>query len=266
MKRPSPLVLAIAALVVAVAAWLGIDLEALTGPGAARPAPPQVETAEARVAPAAKAPEAPAKTEARPAAPPAVPAGAFDYYVLALSWSPSYCESEATERDRLQCGGGRLFHFIVHGLWPQNERGYPEDCPTDNPRVPDALVDEMLDIMPSRGLIGHEWRTHGACTGMSQEDYFAAVRAAFESVDVPDRFEVLETAVSVKPQEIARAFIESNRGTLTADAVVVTCGGGTRLDEVRLCMGKDLRFRACGQQTKRAACRRPEVRMPPVRG
>ena len=259
--------LAIAALVIAVAAWLGIDLEALTGQGTARPAPPSAETA-GTATPSKPAP--PVAGEAPPArantgTPPAVPPGAFDYYVLALSWSPSYCEGEATERDRLQCGG-RPFHFIVHGLWPQNERGYPEDCPTDNPRVPDALVDEMLDIMPSRGLIGHEWRTHGACTGLSQEDYFAAVRAAFESVDIPDRFEVLETVISVKPQDIAKAFLEANRGTLTPDAVVVTCGGGTRLDEVRLCMGKDLRFRACGQQTQRAACRRPEVRMPPVRG
>jgi ribonuclease T2 len=261
MKRPSSVVVAIAALIVALAAWLGIDLEALTGRDNASPAQPPISAPDRQETAEAQSPVPPPGT----AAPPAVPPGAFDYYVLALSWSPSYCEAEASERDRLQCGG-RPFHFIVHGLWPQNDRGYPEDCLTDQPRVSDALVDEMLDIMPSRGLIGHQWRKHGACTGLSQEDYFAAVRSAFERVDIPDRFEVLDRPLSVKPQDIATAFLDANRGTLTTDAVVVTCGGGTRLDEVRLCMGKDLRFRACGQQTKRSSCRRPEVRMPPVRG
>src|SRR6516165_2487386 len=53
--------------------------------------------------------------------------GEFDYYVLSLSWSPSFCE-EAEERGRnsqAQCGG-RPFSFVVHGLWPQYEHGFPE--------------------------------------------------------------------------------------------------------------------------------------------
>src|SRR5438874_4074521 len=57
--------------------------------------------------------------------------GEFDFYVLSLSWSPSFCE-QASERgnDRrsgAQCGG-RPFSFVVHGLWPQYERGFPEYC------------------------------------------------------------------------------------------------------------------------------------------
>src|SRR5215471_18018763 len=64
--------------------------------------------------------------------------GEFDYYVLSLSWSPSYCE-EAEERgntgrsQQIQCGG-RPFSFVVHGLWPQYERGYPEYCQRPSPR------------------------------------------------------------------------------------------------------------------------------------
>ena len=55
--------------------------------------------------------------------------GEFDFYVLSLSWSPSFCEA-ASERGRsgrsqdVQCGG-RPFSFVVHGLWPQYERGFP---------------------------------------------------------------------------------------------------------------------------------------------
>jgi ribonuclease T2 len=259
VRKASPLGIALAALVVALAAWFGFDLEALMG-----------STAVSSVAPPAAEPP-PAPVKPRPpagdrAGPRPVPAGDFDYYVLALSWSPSFCEFEATERDKLQCGGARPFHFVVHGLWPQREGGYPQDCPTDAPRVADALMDEMLDIMPSRGLIGHEWRSHGACSGLGQEDYFAQMRAAYEAVDIPDRFEELEQAVTIAPAEIAREFLEANRGKLTPDAIVVTCGGGTRLDGVRLCMDKELRFRPCGQQSQRSQCRRDRVRMPPVRG
>src|SRR5664279_6001869 len=50
--------------------------------------------------------------------------GEFDFYVLSLSWSPSFCE-QASERGNggrsgAQCGG-RPFSFVVHGLWPQYE-------------------------------------------------------------------------------------------------------------------------------------------------
>ena len=246
MSKPGALATAIAALIVAVAAWLGFDLERIAGaPGSATPQ----ETAP---------PPAPQR-DTKPAPHPAIPEGDFDYYVLALSWSPSYCETEATERDRLQCGG-RSFGFIVHGLWPQNERGYPEDCPTDTPRVPDALVDEMLDIMPSRGLIGHEWRSHGACTGMSQEDYFAAMRAAWERVTIPDRFLHADKPASMSARQVAQEFLRANPGMMDG-ALAVTCDG-ERLDEVRICLTRDLQFQPCGAQSRRAQCRRDQLDIP----
>ena len=52
--------------------------------------------------------------------------GQFDYYVLALSWSPSYCAGEAGQNDQQQCAPGRRFAFVVHGLWPQYNKGWPE--------------------------------------------------------------------------------------------------------------------------------------------
>ena len=251
MKKQNPLLIALAALIVAVAGWLGFDLASLQPQDAAPPA----RTAEAQ--PPAQ-PSKPAKSQ-----PPAeIPEGDFDYYVLALSWSPSYCEHEATDRDRLQCGG-RPFHFIVHGLWPQNERGYPEDCPTEKPRVPDALIDEMLDIMPSRGLIGHEWRSHGACTGMTQEGYFETVRAAWNALVIPPRFEQLDTAVTLSPRDVVSAFVAANP-MLRPDQISVTCAKNA-LDEVRVCMTRDLKFTACGAQTRRSMCRQDKIRMPPVR-
>src|SRR5450631_4308767 len=65
--------------------------------------------------------------------------GEFDFYVLSLSWSPSFCE-EASERgnsgrsQQVQCGG-RPYSFVVHGLWPQYERGFPDYCVRPSPRL-----------------------------------------------------------------------------------------------------------------------------------
>jgi ribonuclease T2 len=44
----------------------------------------------------------------------------------------------------------------------------------------------------------------------------------------------------------------------------VTCDS-RRLGEVRICLGKDLRFSACPEIDARA-CRREQIVMPPVRG
>ena len=65
------------------------------------------------------------------------------------------------------------------------------------------------------------------------------------------------------PDEVEEAFVKVNPG-LTRDAIAVTCGS-RRLSEVRICLGKDFRFRPCPEIDARA-CRRDQLVMPPVRG
>jgi ribonuclease T2 len=67
----------------------------------------------------------------------------------------------------------------------------------------------------------------------------------------------------VAPAEIEDAFIKVNPG-LSSSAIAVTCDK-TRLSEVRICMSKELQFRAC-EEIDRRACRREQVVMPPIRG
>ncbi|PYE87229.1 ribonuclease T2 family protein [Phyllobacterium leguminum] len=190
------------------------------------------------------------------------PAGAqdFDFYVLSLSWSPSYCATEGS-RDRQQCGSERPYAFIAHGLWPQHENGYPADCPTGKSYVPRDLVSQMRDIMPSGGLMGHEWRKHGSCTGLSQADYFAAVRRAYEMVNIPVSFRNSAQSRAVDPMQVENAFIAANP-RIPAGGIAVTCQDGY-LEDVRICMTKDLKFRNCGEVDAKA-CRRRSVTMPPV--
>jgi ribonuclease T2 len=192
--------------------------------------------------------------------------GEFDYYVLSLSWSPSYCE-EASERgntgrsQQIQCGG-RPYSFVVHGLWPQYEHGFPEYCDRDS-WLERNIMTSMLDLMPAPGLIFNEWKKHGTCSGLGARAYFETVRKARAAVKIPPEFIDLSDPKTVSPAEVEEAFIKVNPG-LSSDAIAVTCNR-TRLSEVRICMSKDLQFRGC-EEIDRRACRRDQVTMPPVRG
>ena len=190
--------------------------------------------------------------------------GRFDFYVLALSWSPSFCEKQKPARRAKdpQCSG-RPFSFVVHGLWPQFEQGYPSYCQVPAPRLERALVDKALDLMPSRGLIYHEWDRHGTCTGLSAQAYFATVRKARAAVTIPPAYRELAQPLTVAPAAVADAFIKANPG-LVRDDMAVSCDR-TRLTEVRVCLSRNFSFRACPQIARRT-CRRDSVSMPAVRG
>ena len=191
--------------------------------------------------------------------------GRFDFYVLALSWSPSFCQ-DSEERGRNggeQCSTARPYSFVVHGLWPQYERGFPQNCEQPAPRLNRELMTSMLDLMPAPRLVFHEWDTHGTCSGLDQQAYFDPVRKARETVKIPEAYVSPKAALSVSPTEVEEAFVKANPG-LSRAAISVTCGS-PRLGEVRICMNKDLRFRDCAELDRRA-CRRDKLVMPPVRG
>ena len=115
--------------------------------------------------------------------------GDFDFYVLALSWSPAFCESTGASRGSAQCDPGRRLGFVVHGLWPQHERGYPSQCDSRNP--PRYVIDETADIFPDSGLARHQWRKHGTCSGLDPASYFRAVRRAHGMVTIPEPLQAL---------------------------------------------------------------------------
>lgn len=182
--------------------------------------------------------------------------GKFDYYVLTLSWSPEHC-AEA-KRDRLQCGGQRHYGFVVHGLWPQYERGYPDSCSAAS-GVPEAVVQDMLPLMPSEKLIRHEWEKHGTCSGKKPGDYFGMIRSTVRTIRIPDAFSNPGYPIDTTAAKIRRAFLDSNPGLELA----VACKG-KYLQEVRLCYDKAMHPRACGRDV-RNHCPSSLVIMRPVR-
>ncbi|WP_213288058.1 ribonuclease T2 [Bradyrhizobium sp. sGM-13] len=191
--------------------------------------------------------------------------GEFDFYVLALSWSPSFCEAAAERgnsgRSQTQCS--RPYSFVVHGLWPQYERGFPEYCQRPSPRLDRNIMTSMLDLMPAPGLIFNEWDKHGTCSGLGARAYFETTRKARAAVKIPEEFLQLSEQKTIAPGDLEEAFIKINPG-LSSSAISVTCSS-RRLSEVRVCLSKDMQFRACDEIDRRA-CRRDEVVMPPVRG
>ncbi len=187
--------------------------------------------------------------------------GEFDFYVLALSWSPSYCEQTGDRSGDPQCGP-RPYSFVVHGLWPQYEHGFPRACQVPPPRLPRRIVDAMLDLMPSPRLVYHEWDEHGTCTGLGPEAYFDTIRKARAKVQIPAQFVEIRAPLEVTPDEVKTAFIAANSG-LETSGIAIECDN--RLREVRICISKGLTFRGCPEVARRS-CRRSPIVMPPVRG
>jgi len=193
--------------------------------------------------------------------------GQFDFYVLALSWSPSFCDA-VTERSpdsaarQPECGD-KPYAFIVRGLWPQYEKGFPEYCQNPAPRLDGNIVSSMIDLMPAPRLIFREWGRHGVCSGLPARAYFETMRKARAMVRIPNDYLDLKEPRSVTPGEVEEAFIAANPG-LTHDAIAIGCDA-KRLHEVRICLSKDLKFRDCAEVDQRA-CRRDQVMMPRVRG
>jgi ribonuclease T2 len=187
--------------------------------------------------------------------------GQFDFYVLALSWSPGFCENSGS-RSR-QCDSGSELGFVTHGLWPQNESGYPSFCEPSGRFVPQAAMDDAKGLFPDDNLARYQWRKHGTCSGEPPSGYFQAVRRARELVRIPDSFMRLDSRSRVLPSEIERAFMNANQG-LRADMIAVSCRRRL-LQEVRICLDKSLRgFRQC-PEVDRDGCREGEIAVPAVR-
>jgi ribonuclease T2 len=181
---------------------------------------------------------------------PAAP-GAFDYYVLALSWSPEHCASVAGAADKLECGHTR-YGFLVHGLWPQHRAGgWPERCARVGP-VPRDVIERNEDVILDEKLLRHQWAKHGTCTGLDIAGYLDRVRAARDAVKLPDDYLAPESAFESDAAGLRAAFAAANPG-FPPESIAVKCRG-RHLVEVRICLGKGLEPVQCGADVLRDGC------------
>ncbi|MFK7761985.1 MAG: ribonuclease T [Roseobacter sp.] len=176
-------------------------------------------------------------------------AGKFDYYVLSLSWSPNWCALEGDARNSDQCDARHDFGWILHGLWPQYTRGFPDYCQTAQAPPNRRATREMTDIMASSGLAWHQWKKHGTCSGLSPAAYYNLSREAYDAVTRPAILRRLNKPVRIAPSVIEGAFLQDNP-QLKPDQVTVTCRSD-HIQEVRICLSKSLVPRTCGSDVIR---------------
>lgn len=188
--------------------------------------------------------------------------GVFDYYVMALSWSPNWCAVEGDARRSPQCVRGAAHGWILHGLWPQFHRGYPAFCQTVERPPSRGMTAEMADIMGTGGLAWHQWNKHGSCSGLSPADYYALSRQAYGTIKRPEVFRNLSRDVRLPASVVEAAFLKANPA-LEPDGITITCRDG-HIQEARICLTRTLEPVPCGQDVVRD-CRMTDALFTPLR-
>lgn len=189
-------------------------------------------------------------------------AGPFSYYMLVLSYAPDFCAEPGGNKDFRECGTGRHIGFVVHGLWPQGETGRgPENCGPARPVAQD-IVSATLPYVPTPSLIQHEWSAHGTCSGLDATSYFALLRKARDSVKIPDELNQPGAEVRFSPADIESKMASANK-SFDKGSFRVSCYRDYSLQEVRVCLNKDLSPRACTASA--GECVANTVTLQPVR-
>ncbi|MDH4273878.1 MAG: hypothetical protein OEW08_02445 [Gammaproteobacteria bacterium] len=173
-------------------------------------------------------------------------AGTFSYYKLAISRSKEWCYSKNKTGDA-QCN----LEYSVHGLWPQCDSGYPADCKLPSSQSEDAIdTAQIMDIMPSKYLIKHEWEKHGRCAGVKRSQYFQTLKSYYQGLHLP----VLRRGSYTHRQLISLIIAQQPR--LRAEHIELACdeemrgprASATTLDEIRICFNRSGQFTACTEK------------------
>lgn len=190
-------------------------------------------------------------------------AGEFDYYAMALSWSPEHCAIKPGDRE--QCA--RKLGFVLHGLWPQYLRGYPASCTRE--RLDADMEQQFAGLYPSRFLYRHEWEKHGTCSGLSQEAFHQLASDLRQKVNIPAAYQSPEEPLRKNSFQL-KADLASANEWLAPDNITVACADGGRfLREIYICINKQGTDAVpCSdemQKRERRSCGQPDFLLRSVR-
>jgi ribonuclease T2 len=178
--------------------------------------------------------------------------GDFDFYVMSLSWSPDYCAG-SNVNDPQQCSLGKKLAFVLHGLWPQYNRGYPADCSTV--LLPKDAQQKFPNLYPSSKLYTHEWDKHGTCSGLKPVEYMTLAQTLKASIAIPTAYRSPAQSFRTTPDDLKAAFVSAN-STMSVDALAVQCSGSGRyLQELRVCFSHDGQPIACSKEVQNDAAK-----------
>jgi len=196
---------------------------------------------------AEKVPPDPAKKAEIPAKKPAAAASGFDFYLMALTVHPAFCADGHARAQECRTGGHRP--LVIHGLWPERNqpRTYPHDCPAPPLDLDGDLAQRLRDFMPGMAdnLHEHEWREHGGCSGLDDDDYYRHALELARGVDAAlgARLSTLagEETTPAALREIADLFHPGLGVTLTFHCRTLRDAASNQphLIEVRQCVDND---------------------------
>ncbi|MCP4613201.1 MAG: ribonuclease T2 [Planctomycetes bacterium] len=195
------------------------------------------------------------------------PAAEFDYYVLALSWEPAFCE---THPEKLECALQTetrfdATHFVLHGLWP-NRNNDPNHtfsycdvsqnqirldkggdwCDLPGLELSTDVTQRLDETMPGKQscLQNHEWYKHGTCSGLSAEAYYDVSTRLVQSFAQTnfDRYIAVNVGQTVDRSAVLEQFaVEFGAGA--QDYLSLRCDevdGVDVLTEIRITLKKEL--------------------------
>lgn len=192
--------------------------------------------------------------------------GRFDYYVLALSWQPAFCEFNSTTPECRSQNDSRYdaTHLVLHGLWP-NVRGDARHdyeycgvareirdkdrsrswCALPAPGLSEGLQKRLTPLMPGLQscLERHEWFRHGVCSGLTADQYFEQATLLVEQV-AKTKFSAYITSNIGKRVSLSSLLSEFDKdfGVGSSRSLAIRCDskhGASMLTEIRLSLKKE---------------------------
>jgi ribonuclease T2 len=168
-----------------------------------------------------------------------------DFYILAVSWQPAFCEAKASKRECASQTPTRYdaTHFTLHGLWPQprsnvycgvsqsevqaSSESRWQNLPDLRPALNDDTEIALARVMPGSQsfLDRHEWTKHGTCyPGREPEKYFADSLRLMEELNSSAVQKLMADNIgkTVSADTFRRAVDESF-GAGAADRMRLTC-------------------------------------------
>ena len=178
--------------------------------------------------------------------------GNFDFYVLVLSWSPDYCASN-DKKDPQQCRSGKRLGFVLHGLWPQYDKGYPSDCTTET--LPEDVKAKFPALYPNQVLYDHEWEKHGTCSGLTPEQYLSLSKELKGSITIPKPYQTPEKPIRVSTKQFKKEFVMANPALNESEIAVYCSDSGRFLEEMFICFTRDGKPLSCSLEIRNKASR-----------
>lgn len=170
-------------------------------------------------------------------------------FLLSLSWSPTYCLEQDPRGKTPQCqiNKPKKYRFIVHGLWPQpiTDTGgkHLNYCRDVSVKLEASIVKNYFYLMPSSGLMLHQWRKHASCGNFTQKIYFKTIENMYEQFKIGNLLHDITATTNYDLKMIIQK-ITSHIPNITTDNIVIACRNN-QLSEVRVCLNNDYTVRKC---------------------